>query len=157
MPDEVKEPTQQDQQDPNQNYIETIKNLRENTVSKEEYQRVLKDNKQLLETLMSGGQVETPKPGKEEIDKSITDLRKQIKTGDNMTNLEFTQAALKLRQQVLERDGKDIFVSPGKKYSPTKDDYEAAQRVADIFQECVDEAEGDPSIFTNAITRRLRG
>lgn len=157
MQDEVKETTQQDQQDQNQNYIETIKNLKENSVSKEEYQRVLKDNKQLLETLMSGGQIETPKPGKEEIDKSINDLRKQIKTRDNMTNLDFTKAALELRQQVLERDGGDIFVAPGRKYSPTKDDYVAAQRVADIFQECVDEADGDPSIFTNAITRRIRG
>ena len=36
---------------------------------------------------------------------------------------------------------------------PTNEDYEAAQKVADAFQSCIDVAEGDPEIFTRELMR----
>ena len=156
MPDETNQ-EQSQQQDPNQNYIETIQQLRNNTVAKEDYERLQKENKQLLETIVSGGRQEETKPTKDDLTKSINELRKQFKSGETMTNLEFAKAALKMRQQVLERDKRDIFVAPGSKYTPDQADYAAAQRVADVFQDCIDVSEDDPEIFTRELMRRTAG
>ena len=156
MPDETNQ-EQSQQQDPNQNYIETIQQLRNSTVAKEDYERLQKENKQLLETIVSGGRQEETKPTKDDLTKSINELRKQFKSGETMTNLEFAKAALKMRQQVLERDKRDIFVAPGSKYTPDQADYAAAQRVADVFQDCIDVSEDDPEIFTRELMRRTAG
>ena len=152
---EIKE--EKENLDPNQNYIETIQKMKETMVSKDDYERLMQQNKQLLDTVVNGGSKDDPKPTAEDLTKSINDIRKEIRTNEHMTNLDFAKAALKLREQVLERDKKDIFVAPGSKYTPTRADYEAAQKVADVFQECVDESDGDPEVFTRELMRRTAG
>ena len=143
--------------DPNQNYIETIQKMKETMVSKDDYERLMQQNKQLLDTVVNGGSGGDQKPTAEDLTKSINDIRKDLRTNEHMTNLDFAKAALKLRAQVLERDNKDIFVSPGSKYTPTRSDYEAAQKVADVFQECIDASDGDPETFTHELQRRTAG
>lgn len=151
---EIKE---EENMDPNQNYIETIQKMKETMVSKDDYERLMQQNKQLLDTVVNGGSVDDPKQTAEDLTKSINDIRNDLRKNEHMTNLDFAKATLKLREQVLERDGKDIFVSPGSKYTPTRADYEAAQKVADVFKECIDAADGDPETFTHELQRRTAG
>ena len=50
----------------------------------------------------------------------------------------------------------DPFLPYGKQISPTRQDEETAAKVAQIYQECIDYAEGDSEVFTNELQRRTR-
>lgn len=133
------------------NYIETIKNLKDNTVSRDAYNKIVKENKQLLDSLVNGGTA-TAEPIV--VDKPSTqELRDKI-FGEDLSNLEFVQCALDLRKAVLNETGEDIFVGRGQNLTPTKADYESAARVAEIYQDCIDYAQGDSETFTNELMRR---
>ena len=128
--------------------VQAINELKKNTVSKEEYNKVKAEKDKYLKALIEGSQVADEK--KEPVD--IDELRKSLFTKD-LDNLTFAKKALELRNELIERDGVDIFVGKGNKYAPDKSDYEAAQRVADAFQSCVDIADGDSEIFTRELMR----
>ena len=128
--------------------VQAINELKKNTVSKEEYNKVKAEKDKYLKALIEGSQIADEK--KEPVD--IDELRKSLFTKD-LDNLTFAKKALELRNELIEREGVDIFVGKGNKYAPDKSDYEAAQRVADAFQSCVDIADGDSEIFTRELMR----
>ena len=132
-------------------YIEVINNLKATTVSKDTYQKLKDENKRLLESLVNGQQVEaqdTPKISNDQ-------LKKDLFT-NNLSNLEFIEKTLQLRQNILEEKGEDIFAPDGPQFSFTEDDRRDAQRVADALQSCVDVADGNSAIFTNELQRILK-
>ena len=128
--------------------IQAINELKQNTVSKEEYNKVKAEKDKYLKALIEGSQVADEK--KEPVD--VDALRKSLFTED-LDNLTFAKKALELRNELIDKEGVDIFVCRGNKYAPTQADYEAAQRVADAFQSCVDVADGDSEIFTRELMR----
>lgn len=132
-------------------YIKVIEDLKKNTVSKDDYDKVLRDNKQLLDSLVNNRPIEQakPQPTSEEVDKHIDELRDKI-FNTEMNNLDYVKTALELRKSIIDRDGaeNDPFVGRGHKLTPTEEDYEAAERVANVFQECVDKSEGQSDLFT---------
>lgn len=128
--------------------IQAINELKQNTVSKEEYNKVKAEKDKYLKALIEGSQVADEK--KEPVD--VDALRKSLFTED-LDNLTFAKKALELRNELIDKEGVDIFVGKGNKYAPTQADYEAAQRVADAFQSCVDVADGDSEIFTRELMR----
>ena len=131
--------------------VQAINELKQNSVSKEDYNKVVAEKNKYLKALIDGNQVaEVPK--KEPVD--IDGLRKELFSGEkDLTNLEYAKKALELRDAIIERDGVDIFVGRGSKLTPRDEDYEAAQRVADGFQQCIDVAQGDSEIFTRELMR----
>ena len=148
---------QQDQQqeviDPNANAVEAIKKLKETTVSKEAYEAVVKQNKELFDTVINGGSIQDDKAAIAE--PSIEELRgKLFKIDSGLNNLEYWESALLLRKKLMEQGQTDPFVPVGKKIVPEQSDFDAAQRVADVVQECIDYAEGDSTVFTNELQRR---
>ena len=148
---------QQDQQqeviDPNANAVEAIKKLKETTVSKEAYEAVVKQNKELFDTVINGGSIKDESSKAEE--PSIQELRgKLFKVDSGLNNLEYWETALLLRKKLMEQGETDPFVPVGKRITPEQSDFDAAQRVADVVQECIDYAEGDSQVFTNELQRR---
>ena len=132
-------------------YIEVINNLKANSVSKDKYQKLKDENKRLLDSLVNGQEVEAPNTPKVSND----DLRKDLFT-KNLSNLEFVEKTLQLRQNILEEKGEDIFAPDGPQFSFTDEDRRDAQRVADALQSCVDTADGNSAIFTNELQRILK-
>ena len=131
--------------------VQAINELKQNSVSKEDYNKVVAEKNKYLKALIDGNQVAEVQK-KEPVD--INGLRKELFSGEkDLTNLEYAKKALELRNALIERDGVDIFVGRGSKLTPTDDDYEAAQRVADGFQQCIDVAQGDSEIFTRELMR----
>ena len=128
--------------------VQAINELKQNTVSKEEYNKVKAEKDKYLKALIEGSQVADEK--KEPVD--VDALRKSLFTED-LDNLTFAKKALELRDELIDKQGIDVFVGRGNKYAPTQADYEAAQRVADAFQSCVDVADGDSEIFTRELMR----
>lgn len=133
------------------NYIEVIKEIKQNTVSKSEYEKLQNENKQLLQSLVNGEYMEK---SKEEEPIDLENLRKDLQ-GKDMTNLEYVSTALKLRNETIKKGDRDPFLPYGKNILPTDDDVEKAEKVANVLQECVDIADGDADVFTNELQRRL--
>ena len=132
-------------------YIAAIKDLKANSVSKSEYEKLQEENKQLINALANGETITTTV----EVEKpSLAELRANLMK-EEQTNLEFVKNALALRTAVIEQEGYDPFVPRGSQYAPTAEDEVTAQKVADIYQECVDYADGDSQLFTNELQRRM--
>jgi hypothetical protein len=133
-----------------QDYIDTIKNLKENSVDRSKYEALRADNKRLLDSIVNGQSVESQAPVNKP---SIDELRKQVFKEDQ-SNLDYVTHALELRDALIANGEPDPFLPYGKKIVPTDEDVAAAERVATVLRECVDYAEGDSQIFTNELQRR---
>jgi hypothetical protein len=152
---EEKEVQQQTAQEPenDQDIAQVIDDMRKNTVSKEEYDKVKKQSLELARRLAKGDfdpQKEEPKAKADP-----NELRKTLQRGD-VTNLDYCKAALELRKIEMERTGRDIFLPNGHNYAPSQSDADEAQKVADVLQECIDGCEGDSAVFTAMLQSRMR-
>ena len=136
-------------------YIKAINELKQNSVSREQYEKLQKENKDLLDTLINGGQVEMVDPATKP---SIEDLRKGLFSREaadkEMTNLEFVSKSLELRNAIIDAGGTDPFLPIGRGIDLTREDYEAAEFTAQQFQECIDIAKGNSEVFTAELMRR---
>ena len=144
-------------EDNTQDYIEAIQALKQNSVNRSEYEKLRAENKRLIDTVVNGlpGQEEqvVVKHSKEQID----DLRNELfNSPRELNNLEFITKAMELREALMENGEPDPFLPVGKQISPTRDDIEGAEKVAQVYKECIDYAEGDSEVFTNELMRRTR-
>lgn len=136
----------------NADYIETIKNLKANSVSRKDYEAIQADNKRLLDALSEGTTNVNSQP--EVINKrNVEEIRSDL-FGKEHNNLEYWETALELRDAVLEKDGKDIFLPQGHNYQVTDEDIVTANKVASVIKDCIDFADGDSQLFTNELQRR---
>ena len=142
-----------------EDYAAAIKALKESTVSKEEYDKVVADKKVLVKALSGEGPVpegvqEKAKPA------DIKELRREFLNAgeENLSNAEYIQKALKLRQAIIDEGGIDPFLPSGAKVNPTPKDIEGANKAAEAFQSWLDAATDekgkvDPELF-NAFMRK---
>ena len=142
-------------EDNTNDYIDQIKKLKENSVSKDDYDKLRADNKRLIDALANGTQVEGVVEPKVSAVEKIQNLRKKLfGKGNNLTNLEYCDTALQLRDALIENGERDPFLPFGHEVVATDSDYESANRVATIMRECINYADGDSDIFTNELQRR---
>ena len=155
---EKEEKQQQETQMTAEEYAAYIKHIRETTVPKEEYDKVVEDKKTLAKALAEGADV--PEVEKQENKPDIKELRKEfLKAGENnLTNVEFVQKTLELRKALMEAGEPDPFLPRGLKRKPDNSDFEGAQRVADFFEQAVEDSKDetgkpDPDMF-NALLKK---
>ena len=142
-------------EDSTNDYIEQIKKLKENSVSKDDYDKLRLDNKRLIDALANGTQLEGKVEPKIDAVEKINELRtKLFGKGNNLTNLEYCKTAVELRDALIENGNRDPFLPFGHNVVATDSDYETANRVATVMRECIDYADGDSDIFTNELQRR---
>ena len=131
-------------------YIAAIEELKANSVNRDLYNKLKDENSRLLNTLISGGQLEVQ--SEEKVD--MNQLRKELYGGDQaMSNLDYWTKTMKLREAIIESGKPDPFTPQGKNIVATDEDRAAAQKVADGIQHCIDIAEGDNLVFTNELQR----
>lgn len=90
--------------------------------------------------------------------RSVSEIRDDLikRSNDEISNLDYARLVLEMDSALLD-DGKDsCFLPHGKGVSPTSDEYETAEKFHRILQECVDEADGDPTAFNMALKKRSR-
>lgn len=134
-----------------QDYLAAINQIKNNSVPRQEYEQMKAENRKLLNAVING----VPAGPKEEepVVINIDDLRKKA-FAEGQSNLEYITNALALRSALIAKGERDPFLPCGDKTLPTESDIATANRVARIFQECIDVADGDSQIFTNELTRR---
>ena len=140
-------------EDNTQDYLAAIKELKENSVNRQDYEKLKAENKKLLDAYINGTEIAQPVVNEEP---SIAELRKKVFDNPNQTNLEYVTNVLALRNALIEKGEPDPFVGVSSQYEPTVDDYARAEKVARVFQEMVDTANGDPNVFLNEFERRVK-
>ena len=142
-------------EDNTNDYIDQIKKLKENSVSRDDYDKLKADNKKLIDALANGTQLEGKVEPKIDAVENINNLRKKLfSKGGNLNNLEYCKTAIELRDALIEKGERDPFLPFGHEVVATDSDYESANRVATVMKECIDYADGDSDIFTNELQRR---
>lgn len=138
-------------------YIDAINDLKKNTVSKDEYERLKGENAKLITALANGEQIQLQKQpvDKEEEKKQMDELKEKF-TSKQLSNLEMIQASLKLREYAIKNGEIDPYLPVGPNYQPTSEDYLEADKVAKVFQECVETANGDSNAFTLLMQQRMK-
>ena len=136
-----------------EDYIEQIKNLKQNSVPKETFEALEAEHKRLIGELVNGQgptvEVITSKPDIAQMRRELYDPNAQF------SNIEYCSRTLALRKAIMDEGEMDPFLPIGPNVKPTSADEEAAQRVADVIQECLDIADGNNDIFTAALQSRM--
>ena len=146
--DEEKVSTENETEKNDVNYIEVITDMKKNTVSKNEYNKLLEENKKLLNAFVNGESL-NKQPVEESV--NINEIRYNLFNKD-LTNLDYVKNTLTLRNELLKEDI-DIFLPNGRNFVANNFDVSEAQKVADALEYCVDVADGNPDIFQNELQR----
>lgn len=128
MEEEVKQSEQNEVEKDASYYIDAIKNLKENTVDKASYNKLLGENKQLVKALVDGQEVAIPKK-EEEVD--VETLRDRI-FNKELSDLDYAKTILTLRKAELRNGHGDIFQPNNDE--PSYEDNESANHFADALQ-----------------------
>lgn len=137
----------------NEQYIAAIKELKENSVSKEDFLKLKQENKQLLNALVDG-QTVVDADVKPKL-KSIEELEQHL-FEEGISNLDYITTSLEIRNRTLEEKGIDLYCPEGAQYNPTLQDRETARNVAEQFQEMIDLANGSSEVFNAELQRRTQ-
>lgn len=136
----------------NEQYIAAIEELKASTVSRDAYNKLRNENKQLLDALVSGKELPTTPAEKP----NISEMRAKLFGDSDMSNLEYIETALSLRDALIESGERDPFLPYGDKVDITTEQIDAANKVAAGLREMVDFAEGDSGVFTAEYQRRVK-
>lgn len=135
-------------------YINQINDLREKTVSREEYERIKNDNKELAKALINGTGANIPGITKPEEKPDLDDLRKKLFTKKSKNDLEYFTNLLALRDGVIADGQPDPFLPINREFRATAQDEADAERIATQIKEAIEYADGDPAVFSNDLRRR---
>ena len=135
-----------------QKYIDKINEIKNNTVSKAEYEKLKAENNTLFEAAMKGPALgtstEVPKPTAQELINKLygTDCSK-------LSDLEYVEGVCDLRDVLLETHGIDYMVPTGTQYQADYNDKASANKVYEGFRHCIEIADGDNAIFLQELGR----
>ena len=133
-------------------YIQTIQELKENSVDRKIFDKMKSERDMLIKSLANGSTSEASESVQV---RSLADCKADFLT-KTTSQCEYMERVLALRDAAMREVQSDPFVAEGHHVKPTAYDYQRAQEIADIYRECLDYAEGDDQIFMNEINRRIR-
>ena len=145
-------------QTPEMNYAEVIKNLKATTVSREEYDRVMNENKTLANALATSPAKSTDDEEVElPTDEYIDGLRKKLfKINGSLSNREFIKTSLDLRDALMARGERDPFLPVNKEYIDNPSDMAAVNNLANGLREIVEYSGNDDALFNSELKRVCR-
>lgn len=134
------------------NLLNEVKELRENSVSKKDYEALQQKYKAMVKEFVNGG---GSTEAKETVD--IEKLRNELFGEDveKLSNRDFWKKTLQLRHERMEKDGVDIFLPKGNKTRYTAQDIETANRVDEVISQMLEDSEDNPELFNVLFNRAL--
>lgn len=140
-----------DEKTGDQDYLDAIKELKENSVPKADFDKLKEKNKELLQMVVNGEKLPAEE-NPENIEDKKARLRKDLFSENvSLNNLEFVEKSIELRDTILEDEGEDIFLPP----NATDADKEAVDRVVGIYKDCIEKSNGDSGVFTSLIASKI--
>ena len=84
----------------------------------------------------------------------LRELAKGVCEG-GIGNLEYAKRSLKFREEYMRQTGKDPF-APNSSEKMTEEDVKKASEVAELMQECVNEADGSEAIYNALFAEKIK-
>lgn len=137
-------------EDSTQDYLAAIQELKQNSVNRSDYDKLKAENKKLIDAVVNGQTIEVNQGPQY---RPVDEIRDELFNHEH-SNLDYVKLALELRGALIAKGETDPFLPVGSQISPTADDEEKAEKVAQIYQECIDYADGDSKLFTQELMRR---
>lgn len=134
-----------------------LKEQKENSVSKAEYERLEQENRDLIAQVINGGGASDNGQGTPTKEVDVEQLRAELygPKGQQLSNLEVIEKTLQLRDAVIAKGEDDPFLPHGANIKPDDNDRDRAQAVADVLADCVKEANGDSGVFTAILQSKI--
>ena len=131
--------------------VDIITEMRQNTVPKDKYNKVMEENQKLMRALANGEtiQVEAAK------EPSAEELRKVWRDQDGKSSLEIAKDTLALREAMIREGKRDPFLPNGKDFVPEAQDIKDAEDVAALLQWSIDNADETSSVFNSLLSSKL--
>ena len=143
--------TGQENVDDSVDYISALNEMKKNSVSRSEYEKLKADNKRLLDSIVNGTSENVEVLPK----KSIEELRKNFMK-EGVSNLDYWKNALELRERLIEEGQPDPMIPTGVRVAANQMDYDGVEKLVSGIQHCIDYANGDSQLFTNELQRITR-
>ena len=126
--------------------LNEVKKLKETSVPKEEYDKLLAEKKKLLRDFVNG----VGQENKTDDPVDLNEVRKNLFTDkvEDLSNRDFWKNVITLRKERLEKEGVDIFLPKGEKTRYSRDDYEKANALADTVESMLNDSEENPQLFS---------
>lgn len=155
MADEEKktlDPQGQEQQPTMKQYLEDLDSIRANSVSKEEYNKVMEENKELWNRVING----SPAPSTDDngTKKTAAELSKELCSG-NLSNIDYIKTSLEHRRRSIEERGYDPYLGISHTQAPTDEQIASANQVAEFLGKLVEDSKGNDIVFTNEYQRQV--
>lgn len=131
-------------------YLSAIQDLKQNSVNRSEYEKLKAENKKLIDAVVNGQSVDVDESSQL---RDPNEIREELFNHEH-NNLEYMKLTLELRNTLIAKGERDPFLPYGAQISPTIEDIEKAEKCAQIYQECIDYADGDSKLFTQELQRR---
>ena len=150
MPEKEPVPQEEQQKPKDIDLLKEIENLKANTVSKEEYQKVVDEKQQIIDEVInkrSSNDDQTPSS------REPNEIRKELLNPH--TNLKCAELMLELRDSCIEHGEPDPFLPVSSQRSPTGEDIAGAEKSAKVLSEAVEYAEGSPELFNKYLEKHV--
>lgn len=136
-------------------YIAKVNELKKNSVPKAEYEKILKENKELADAVLNNTIQENEDDNSQDVDAELEDLRSTLFNSENvskLSNREYIEKAVRLRDILIAKGERDPFL-PTK--NETQEDIEKAERTANTFKNMLKESAGRDSVFNGLFEEAL--
>ena len=132
----------QEQENSSSDLIETIAQLKKNTVSRELYEKEKQEKKEILQKVLNNETIDVTNSTKE--DRSLKAIAEDY-FDESLSNRDKIVYALEYRNKVIAEQGPsaDPFVNQSQFSKPTQADYMEAEHIAEGLQYLVDNSETD--------------
>lgn len=136
------------------NAAEELYNFQENFVPKAKYDEAVKRGDNYLQAIIKHSEADVlKKEGVVTQDVNVQDLARKTFIEDNqMTDLEYCQNVLTIRNAQIAAGAPDPFLPA----DPEDRDYQIAENVADVLDQCIKEAKGNNASFIALFNARLK-
>ena len=156
--DDILETQQQPDVNPeDKTLLEAYNELKENSISKKEYDRVLKRNEDLTQALIRNDKLEDDDKPKESNMAKIKRLTNELYSDkrEDMTNLEYCQKTVELRDTIIAEGGRDPFLPTSGENKDSYANQQTAEKVANGLKKMVEDANGSPEAFNSLYQARV--
>ena len=135
-------------------YIDALKKMKETSVSRDAYDKLMADNKALLDAMINGRDIELP--AKEEPEVDVKKLREEyLATDGSESNIDFFKKLMTLRNETIKEYGQDPIFAKGHKYTSSANEMQEISEAYNIISDCLEQSDGDNDTFMRLLNRRF--
>lgn len=131
--------------------VDIITEMRQNTVPKDRYNKVIEENQKLMRALANGETVQVEAPKKP----TALELHKEWANQEGKSSIQIAKDTLALREAMIEEGMRDPLLPNGKDFVPEAQDIKDAEDVAALLQWSIDNADGNSGIFNSLFASKM--